>query len=118
MSEIVPFTKASPVEIAEALDKEVPAEAIAKAIAAALTAETITKSGVRVIDHRSRLEGARLALAYKLGLPVQRSESVTIALDADSALGIEERLAKSPALREQLRRSLAEADARASAGTA
>lgn len=110
MSEIVPFTKASPVEIAAALDREVPAEAIARAIAAALVAETVTKSGVKIVDHRSRLEGARLALAYKLGLPVQRTESVTIALDADSSLGIEERLAKSPALREQLRIALAAAD--------
>jgi hypothetical protein len=34
-------------------------------------------------------------------------------LDADASLGIEERLAKSPALRDQLRRSLAAADAAA-----
>lgn len=111
MSEAIIPPRASAAEIAEALDREIPAAVIARAIAAGLVAETTTKSGIKVVDHRSRLEAARLALAYRIGTPVQRTESVNINLDADAAMGIEERLAKSPALREQLRRSLAAADA-------
>jgi hypothetical protein len=109
---IIP-ARASAAEIAEALDREVSAAEIARAIAAALTAETINKAGVRIVDHRSRLEAARLALAYRVGLPVQRTESVTVNLDADSSVGITDRLAKSPALCDQLRKALAEADAAA-----
>ena len=117
MNESIVPARASAADIAEALDREIPATVIAKAIAAGLVAETTTKSGVKVVDHRSRLEAARLALAYRVGLPVQRTESVTVALDADSSLGITERLAKSPALREQLRKALAAADAASDAGT-
>ncbi len=113
MSESIAPPKASAVEIAEALDREIPAATIARAIAAALVAETVTKAGVKIVDHRSRLEAARLALSYRIGLPVQRTETVNVNLDADSAAGIQDRLEKSPALREQLRRTLAEADAAA-----
>jgi hypothetical protein len=64
-------------------------------------------------DYRTRLAAFKLMLEYLIGKPVERSESVTINLDADATLGIEERLAKSPALREQLRKSLEAAEAAA-----
>ncbi len=113
MSESNIPARASAADIAEALDREIPATVIAKAIAAGLVAETTTKAGVKIVDHRSRLEAAKLALSYRVGLPIQRTENVTVALDADSSLDIDERLARSPALREQLRKSLAKADAAA-----
>jgi hypothetical protein len=105
--------KATPHEIAAALEIELPAVQIARAIGEALSATTITKSGVAVADHRTRMQAAELGLAYLIGRPTTRTESVVVNLDADASLGIEERLAKSPALRDQLRRSLAAADAAA-----
>lgn len=64
-------------------------------------------------DMRTRLAAFSLMMAYKIGRPVERIETVSVNLDADSSHDIAERLAKSPALREQLRRSLAAADAAA-----
>lgn len=64
-------------------------------------------------DARTRLAALNLFLSYYLGRPVERSESVSVTLNADSTHDIEARLANSPALREQLRRSLAAADAAA-----
>lgn len=102
--------KATPHEIAAALEIELPAAQIARAIGEALSATTVTKAGVAIPDHRTRMQAAELGLSYLVGRPTARTEAININLDADAAMGIEERLAKSPALREQLRRSLAAAD--------
>lgn len=66
---------------------------------------------LHVDDWRIQLEAAKLMIAYTLGLPVQRSEAITVNLDADSAAGLSERLRASPALREQMRKLLNESDA-------
>lgn len=78
-----------------------------------LDATTQTKSGNLIADSRTQLAAAQTLVAYYVGRPVERQEVVNVNLDADSSLGIESRLANSPALREQLRRSLAAADASA-----
>lgn len=99
-------------KIIRLITERLPPEKIAEKLDELIHATRMTKHG-EVIDTRSVEAGVKLWLAYAIGLPVQRSEAITVALDADSTVGIEERLAKSPALREQLRRSLAAADAAA-----
>lgn len=76
---------------------------LAEAISEALVATQTTRSGTLEPDHRTRLQAATLALAYKHGRPVDRSEVVSVNLDADSSLGLAERLKASPALRRSLR---------------
>lgn len=110
MSESKTITKPAPREIAEALERQLPAQQVVKAIADALAATAVTKSGVSVIDHRTRLAAAELALRYTVGLPVQRTEAISVNLDADSGIGLDERLAHSPALRAQLAAALARAE--------
>ncbi len=95
--------------IAAALGKVISPERIATALLDALTATTVARSGVVEPDTRSRLQAASIILAYTVGKPVERSENVSIIADPDSRLDIQERLRSSPALREQLARSLAEA---------
>lgn len=65
-------------------------------------AKCITKGGHEIADNRTRLAALQLALAYLLGRPVERQEIVSVNLDADSSIGLEERLAKSPALLKSL----------------
>lgn len=99
-------------KIIRLITDRLPPEKIADKLDQLIHATRMTKHG-EVIDTRSVEAGVKLWLAYAVGLPVQRTESVNVTLDADAALGIEERLAKSPALREQLRRSLEAAEAAA-----
>ena len=61
-------------------------------------------------DMRAMESGLKLLLAYMVGLPVQRQEVVQVNLDADSAVGLKERLMKSPALCEALKKMLVEAE--------
>lgn len=95
------------------LAERIPPERVVDQLDKLLTATRTGKNGVVTPDVRAIEAGLKLWLAYGIGLPVQRTEAININLDADAAMGIEERLAKSPALREQLRRSLAAADAAA-----
>lgn len=95
--------------ISAALNKIITPERIATALSDALTATTIARSGVVEPDTRSRLQAASIILSYTVGRPVERSENVSIIADPDSRVDIQERLRRSPALREQLARSLAEA---------
>jgi hypothetical protein len=92
--------------IISALENQVSPEHIAATLAAALSATTTSRSGTVEPDTRSRLQAASLMLAYQVGRPLERSESVNVSLDADSAVEIEERLRSSPALRQVLRRVL------------
>ncbi len=105
----------SSLDVLKVIELELPASRIASAISDALVAEIVTKGGVKIPDHRSRLQAATLALAYLAGRPIERQEVVTVSVDADSSAGIADRLMKSPALREQLRKTLDDADARAAA---
>ena len=66
-----------------------------------------TKAGL-IPDVRAMEAGIKLYLAYAVGLPVQRQELVTVAINADSMTGLRERLKSSPAMRDALAGLLAE----------
>lgn len=91
------------------LTEKVPPAEVADAIGDMIRAKRRTKHGEEV-DGRQREAGVKLWLAYAVGLPVQRVESVNVNLDADAGAGLRERLAKSPALRAALRKELDAAD--------
>jgi hypothetical protein len=93
--------------IAAALEKRIAPEQVATVLSDALTATTVSRSGAVEPDTRSRLQAAGMILAYQVGRPVERTEAVNINVDADSAIGMKERLAHSPALRAMLRKMLA-----------
>lgn len=69
-------------------------------------AKCITKGGHEIADNRTRLAALSLAMAYLIGRPVERQEIVSVNVDADNALGLEERLRHSPALRAMFRKML------------
>jgi hypothetical protein len=100
-------------EVCEALSRHVTPDDIGRVIHHLITATRPCKSG-ELPDARAMEAGAKLWLAYRAGLPVQRTETVNVNLDAEESDKLEERLAKSPALRRSLARMLAvhaEADA-------
>jgi len=111
MSEEIQRTDGRSPEIVE-LEKRVPADRLASAIEGALEASAVTKGGAVIPDYRTRLAAAELVLAYTVGRPTQRTETVNVNMDAMSGADMVERLVKSPALREQLRAYLLEADER------
>ena len=69
-------------------------------------AECVTNGGKRIPDNRTRLAVAVYLGNHILGTPTQRIETVTVNVDADNALGLEERLRHSPALRAMFRKML------------
>jgi hypothetical protein len=96
--------------ITAALEKLVSPEQVARALSDALSATNTSRNGVVESDTRSRLQAASLILSYQIGRPVERSESINVNLDADAAMGIEERLRQSPALRATFRNLLEKVD--------
>jgi hypothetical protein len=106
-----PTTAISPGHLlAQELAENVPDERIAIAISEALTATQINRDGTITPDHKTRLQAATLGLAYRHGRAVERQEVVSVSLDADSSIGLAERLANSPALRKSLRAVLDQVD--------
>jgi hypothetical protein len=99
-------TETPAARLAHELAQAVTGEQISLVLRQALSATTTTRAGTVEPDHKIRIEASRLLLAYSLGLPVQRTETVTVALDADANAGLHERLAKSPALRSALQAAL------------
>ncbi len=91
--------------LSEALTSEIPDEQIAVAIREALAATQTTRSGVVEPDHKTRLQAATLALAYKHGRPVDRQEVITTTLPM-SGDALLERIRKSDAMKNALRRYL------------
>lgn len=89
-------------EVVVALARAISPDMIAAKIRELLDMTRTTKAG-EVPDVRAMEAGIKLWLAYTAGLPTQRQEIVSVALDADSSLGMRERLAHSPALRQVLR---------------
>ena len=73
-------------------------------------ATCITNGGRVIPDNRTRLAAAVYVANQILGTPIQRSESVNVDLSADSAVGMEERLRHSPALRAMFRKMLDKVD--------
>ena len=91
--------------LAESLATELPDEQIAIAIRDALTATLTTRSGTVEPDHKTRLQAATLALAYKHGRPIERQEVITANL-AENEEFVMNRIKNSSALRAALRKSL------------
>jgi hypothetical protein len=105
------MNRSNPIQkLSEDLALAVTGEQVAAVLRSALSADTVQRDGSRGPDHKVRIEAARLLLAYTLGTPIQRSENVTVNLDADSMTGLRERLKASPAMRETLAGLLAEVD--------
>lgn len=96
--------------IAAALEKVITPEQLAITLSEALSATTVSRSGVVEKDTRSRLQAASLILSYQVGRPVERSETVTVNVDADSTVDLSERLRHSPALRALFRKILDSAE--------
>lgn len=90
------------------IDEAAPLPRIIKALEEALVADVVNRDGTRGPDHRTRTDAAKTLLAYRVGTPIQRSESISVNVDADSATGMRERLAHSPALRAMFRKMLDE----------
>lgn len=71
------------------------------------------KSFIEKPDFKTRLAACELFLSYCVGLPVQRNENLNITAPNTAAVGYEEMLRKSPALRQAMRRSVDRAEAEA-----
>lgn len=98
-----PSTTHTPGQIlAKELADNVTDQRLATAISEALTATQTNRDGTITPDHKTRLQAATLGLAYRHGRPVERQEVVSVNLDADSSIGLAERLKNSPALRKSL----------------
>lgn len=97
-------------EIVFALARKVPASRIADKIDELIEMKRQTKDGV-VTDVRAMEAGIKLYLAYVVGMPTQRQEIVSVSLDADSSIGIAERLANSPALLKSLKEVITKVEA-------
>lgn len=96
-------------EIVFALARKVPADKIADKIDELIEMKRQTKAGL-VTDVRAMEAGIKLYLAYVVGMPTQRQEIVSVSLDADSSIGLAERLQKSPALLKSLKEIIAKVE--------
>jgi hypothetical protein len=92
-------------EVVVALARKVSPDLIADKINLLLSMTRQTKVG-EVPDVRAMEAGIKLYLAYAVGLPTQRSEVLTVNVDADAEAGLAERLKSSPALRQVFRRMI------------
>ena len=97
-------------QLSAALDKDAPMTRVARVLADGLAATTTTRAGTVEPDWKTRMQAASLIVAQRIGLPIQRTESVQVSLDVDSAVGLEDRLRHSPALRKTLAGLLARID--------
>lgn len=93
-------------EVIASIAKHVTPDKVGRVIGRMLDAKRFLKNGDELDDTRTQEAGLKLYLAYMVGMPVQRTEAVNINLDADSAVGMEERLRNSPALRSMFRKML------------
>lgn len=84
-----------------------PEEMIADVLARALSATTTTRAGVVEADHKTRIQACALALSYTEGKAIERQQIITATIPSDPVADIEERLARSPALRASLAATLA-----------
>jgi hypothetical protein len=95
-------------ELAAILAKKIPFEMVSEALFRALTATIISRSGAIEQDTRSQLQAASLILENRVGRPVTRQEIISVDLNADSTVGLKDRLTHSPALRLMFRKMLNE----------
>ncbi len=73
-------------------------------------ANCITNGGREIADNKTRLQALTLTLAYLIGRPVERQEVISVNLDADSSIGLAERLQNSPALLKSLKGIIAQVE--------
>ena len=95
-------------KLSEAIDQEAPAERIITALANALEADVAAKDGTRAPDHRTRVAAAQLLLNYRIGRPNERPP-VKEPETGQQSESLEEKLKRSPALREMYQRMIDEA---------
>lgn len=93
-------------KLAAVLDRECPESEIGRVLRECLTATTTSRSGVAEPDFKTRLAAATFVTTQRHGLPIRREEILQVNVDADSAVGMEERLRHSPALRSMFRKML------------
>lgn len=105
-----PATKTPAQWLAEVLDAECPDAEVGRVLRECLTATTVSRSGVIEPDFKTRLAAATFVTTQRHGLPVRREEVLQVNVDADSAVGMKERLANSPALRAMFRKILNEVE--------
>jgi len=96
-------------EVVMAIARRIEPGVIAEKIEELMNMTRPTKHGP-ACDVRAMEAGIKLYLSYVVGLPVQRQEIISVALDADSAVGLSERMKNSPALRSSLRKLLDEVE--------
>jgi hypothetical protein len=99
-------------EVIRAITDRVPPQKIGETIQRMLEAKRYHKDGTELDDTRTMEAGLKLYLAYVVGMPVQRSESISVNVDASTLADMEERLSKSPAMRQAFRRVLESAEAK------
>jgi len=92
--------------LAQVLNSECPEEEVGRVLRECLTATTTSRAGVVEPDFKTRLAAATFVTQQRHGLPVRREEILQVNVDADSAVGMEERLRHSPALRDLMRKML------------
>jgi hypothetical protein len=97
-------------KLAEVLDKELPEPRIAEVLSECFNATTLTKSGVVIPDWRTRLAAVQLALAYKVGKPIERQQVMNVNVGQENESSLDERLRDSPALRAMIRKMLEKAE--------
>lgn len=97
-------------KLIEAMAEAFPVEEIIALLRRLSKAKTYSKDGTEYDDFRTQLAASTLMLNYVVGRPVERQEVVSVKLDPDSAVGIDDRLRKSPALRESLKRAIVTAE--------
>lgn len=102
-------------EVVVALARVVSPETIGKKIKEMLDMTRPTRYGPAP-DVRAMEAGVKLWLAYTAGLPLQRQEIVSVNVDADSAMGLEDRLAHSPALMAMMESIIARVKSRKAGG--
>jgi hypothetical protein len=78
-----------------------PPEVIIEKIDELMNAEVVTKGGQIRPDTRTRESAVKLLLNYTVGLPIARSENITVNV-TPSDEDIQSKIDFSPALREQL----------------
>jgi hypothetical protein len=89
-------------EVTTAIARHIQPDRIGRVISGMLDATRTLKDGTELPDTRTQEAAVKLYLSYMIGLPTQRVETVNVNLDADSAVGLRERLQHSPALRKTL----------------
>jgi|GEM_PF-1776931 len=107
---------ASSQAIAAALEREIAPEQLAAALADGLRATITSRSGVREIDYRTRLQAASMVLAYQVGRPREAPEAPPIPKQSLSDEEVMADLRRSPALRKGMRSMIEEAERSAADG--